>query len=138
MPTRLTSNWAVGLLLGPIARLLFTSVPRRCDNSLVDRPMPRWVPNRLRPWLSRRWVQALLVVAVFALLAVVFMLASERKDSSYWAGYADGQRWENKLVRKYRLAAIPGNFLIDASGKIIARDLNGDELNAAVAKALGK
>ena len=59
----------------------------------MDRPKPRWVPSRLRPWLSKRWVQALLVVAAFALLAVVFMLASERKDSSYWAGYADAQRW---------------------------------------------
>jgi hypothetical protein len=34
-----------------------------------------------------------LVVAVFAVLAGVFMLTSERKDSSYWAGYADAQRW---------------------------------------------
>jgi len=59
----------------------------------VDRPKPRWVPNRLRPWLTKRWVQTLLVVAVFAVLAGVFMLTSERKDSSYWAGYADGQRW---------------------------------------------
>lgn len=49
--------------------------------------------NRLRPWLAKRWVQTLLVVAVFATLAGVFMLVSERKDSSYWAGYADGQRW---------------------------------------------
>jgi hypothetical protein len=59
----------------------------------VDRPKPRWVPSGLQPWLGGRWVQALLVVAVFALLAVVFMLTSERKDSSYWAGYTDGQRW---------------------------------------------
>jgi hypothetical protein len=63
------------------------------ENALVDRPKPRWTPNRLRPWLNKGWVQALLVVAVFALLAVVFMLTSERKDSSYWAGFADGQRW---------------------------------------------
>lgn len=49
--------------------------------------MSRW------PWLRNRWIQALLVVAVFALLAVVFTLTSERKDSAYWAGYAAGQRW---------------------------------------------
>jgi len=71
----------------------FASGRLRCENAVVDRPKPRWVPSRLRPWLSKRWVQALLVVAAFALLAVVFMLASERKDSSYWAGYADAQRW---------------------------------------------
>jgi hypothetical protein len=49
--------------------------------------------NRLPPWLDKRWVQTLLVVAAFAVLAVVFMLVSDRKDSSYWAGYTDGQRW---------------------------------------------
>lgn len=65
----------------------------RCENSVVDRPKARWVPSRLQPWLSKRWVQTLLVVAVFALLAVVFMVTSERKDSSYWAGFTDGQRW---------------------------------------------
>lgn len=57
---------------------------------VVDQSQPRRVPSRLRPWLGKRWVQALLVVAVFALLAVVFMVTSERRDSSYWAGYADG------------------------------------------------
>ena len=57
----------------------------------MDRPARRWAPKW--PWLRNRWVQALLVLAVFALLAVVFMLVSERKDSSYWAGYTDGQRW---------------------------------------------
>jgi hypothetical protein len=59
----------------------------------VDQPEPRRVPSPLRPWLGKRWVQALLVVGVFALLALVFMVTSERKDSSYWAGYADAQRW---------------------------------------------
>ena len=49
----------------------FASGRLRCENAVVDRPKPRWVPSRLRPWLSKRWVQALLVVAVFAVLAVV-------------------------------------------------------------------
>jgi hypothetical protein len=43
--------------------------------------------------LAKRWVKALLVIALFALLGVIFMLTSERKDSAYWAGYADGQHW---------------------------------------------
>jgi len=34
-----------------------------------------------------------LAVAVFALLGTILMLTPERKDSSYWAGYAQGQRW---------------------------------------------
>lgn len=55
--------------------------------------MTRWVPQWLRPWLARRWFVTVLVLVVFAVLAVVFMLTSERKDSSYWAGYSNGQRW---------------------------------------------
>lgn len=55
--------------------------------------MHRWVPVRLRPWLAKQWVVTLLVIVVFGVLLGVFMLVSERKDSSYWAGYTDGQRW---------------------------------------------
>ncbi|MCV7180078.1 hypothetical protein [Mycolicibacterium sphagni] len=53
----------------------------------------RWLPAQLRPWLANRWVKAALVIAVFAVLGVIFMLTSDRKDSAYWAGYTDGQRW---------------------------------------------
>ncbi|MGY4708557.1 hypothetical protein ACXDF8_03165 [Mycolicibacterium sp. CBM1] len=59
----------------------------------MDRPTPRWVPHSLRPLLARRWVKTVLVIAVFAILGVVFMLVSDRKDASYWAGYTDGQHW---------------------------------------------
>jgi hypothetical protein len=59
----------------------------------VDRPKPRWVPAWFWPWLTKPWRRAILVVAVFAIVGVIFMLVSERKDSSYWAGYSDGQRW---------------------------------------------
>jgi hypothetical protein len=59
----------------------------------VDRPKPRWIPAPLWPWLTKRWVKALLVLAVFALLGVIFMLTSDRKDAAFWTGYADGQRW---------------------------------------------
>jgi hypothetical protein len=34
----------------------------------------------------------------------------------------------------YRISAIPRNFLIDPNGKIIAKDLRGDELNAKLAE----
>ncbi len=45
------------------------------------------------PLLATQWFKAVLVVAVFALLAGIFMLVSDRKDGPYWAGYTDGQRW---------------------------------------------
>ncbi|WP_328355277.1 hypothetical protein OG976_25225 [Mycobacterium sp. NBC_00419] len=55
--------------------------------------MHRWIPQWLRPWLARQWFVTLLAIVVFAVLAAVFMAVSERKDSSYWAGYTDAQRW---------------------------------------------
>ena len=57
------------------------------------RPKPRWIPEWFRPWLNNRWFRAVLVLAVFAIVGVIFLLSSERKDNAYWAGYASGQRW---------------------------------------------
>jgi hypothetical protein len=43
--------------------------------------------------VTTRWVKAILVVAVFALIGVILMLTTDRKDAAFWAGYTDGQRW---------------------------------------------
>ncbi|HTI99084.1 MAG TPA: TlpA disulfide reductase family protein [Dongiaceae bacterium] len=55
-----------------------------------------------------------------------------------WSQYFDGTGWSNKLAQKYGINSIPATFLLDGEGKIIAADLRGDDLEAAVAKALGK
>ena len=55
-----------------------------------------------------------------------------------WPQFFDGQGWQNKLAVKYGIESIPATFLLDGNGKIIGRDLRGDELMQAVAKALGK
>ena len=55
-----------------------------------------------------------------------------------WAQYFDGQGWQNKLAQAYGVNGIPATYLLDGAGKIIARDLRGEELDQAVAKALGK
>ena len=36
---------------------------------------------------------------------------------------------------KYGIQSIPAAFLLDGNGKIIGRDLRGEDLEAAVAKA---
>jgi thiol-disulfide isomerase/thioredoxin len=53
-----------------------------------------------------------------------------------WPQYFDGQGWSNKLAAKYGIESIPATFLLDGNGKIIGKDLRGDELTQAVAKAL--
>jgi thiol-disulfide isomerase/thioredoxin len=55
-----------------------------------------------------------------------------------WQQNFDGRGWGNKLAVKYGIESIPATYLLDGDGNIIAGDLRGDALGAAVAKALGK
>ncbi len=55
-----------------------------------------------------------------------------------WPQYFDGQGWQNKLAVKYGVEQIPSTYLLDAGGKIIAKNLRGEALPAAVAKSLEK
>ena len=51
---------------------------------------------------------------------------------------AEAQNWSSKLAAKYGVEAIPFTVLIGPDGKIINTDLRGDDLAAAVAKAVSK
>jgi len=53
-----------------------------------------------------------------------------------WQQFFDGQGWSNKLAVKYGIQSIPATFLLDGDGNIIGKDLRGDDLTQAVAKAL--
>jgi thiol-disulfide isomerase/thioredoxin len=55
-----------------------------------------------------------------------------------WPQYFDGEGWGNKLAKKYGVNSIPTTYLLDREGKIIASGLRGEELAAAVAKALAQ
>ena len=55
-----------------------------------------------------------------------------------WQQFFDGKGWGNKLAGKYGVQSIPATYLLDGEGKIIAKDLRGEELDAAIAKALAK
>jgi thiol-disulfide isomerase/thioredoxin len=57
----------------------------------------------------------------------------EQPDVS-WPQVFDGE----KLAEKYGVDGIPANFLIGADGKIIGKDLESDELDAALAKTMAK
>lgn len=58
------------------------------------------------------------------------------QDGMTWPQYFDGKGWENELATKYGVQAIPFTLLIGPDGKIIGKDLRGDDLEAAVAKAV--
>ena len=61
-----------------------------------------------------------------------------KEKNMTWPQYFDGLQWENKLAVKYGITSIPATFLLDGQGTIIGKDLRGEDLDAAVAKALAK
>jgi thiol-disulfide isomerase/thioredoxin len=59
-----------------------------------------------------------------------------RARGMVWPQYFDGRGWDNKLVKKYGVDGIPMDYLLDRHGIIIGKGLRGEELEAAVAKAV--
>jgi peroxiredoxin len=53
-----------------------------------------------------------------------------------WRQYFDGLGWGNKLAKAYGVNSIPATYLLDREGKIIAKDLRGEELEQELAKLL--
>lgn len=60
------------------------------------------------------------------------------KDNLTWTQVSNLKFWEDPVAIKYGIKSIPATFLLDASGKIIAKDLHGAELKAKVAELLAK
>lgn len=50
-------------------------------------------------------------------------------DGLYWTQVSDLKYWDNDIAKKFNIRSIPQNILLDPAGKIIARNLRGDELN---------
>jgi peroxiredoxin len=61
-----------------------------------------------------------------------------KEKNMTWVQYFDGLVWENKLAVQYGINSIPATFLLDGQGTIIGKDLRGEALKQAVAKALAK
>jgi peroxiredoxin len=59
-----------------------------------------------------------------------------KRDHLAWTQLSDLKFWNNAVARLYYVQAIPKNFLIDPSGKIIAQDLRGDDLEGELQKVL--
>lgn len=59
------------------------------------------------------------------------------KDGLKWNHVSDLQQWNNAVAQLYHIQSIPQNFLIDPSGKIIAKDLRGVDLEKKLCELLG-
>ena len=56
-------------------------------------------------------------------------LAAIKADGLDWTQVSDLKFWDNSAAKKYRIRAIPQNFLIDPSGKIVGKNLRGEALS---------
>jgi len=59
------------------------------------------------------------------------------KDNLAWTQVSDLQFWNNSVAQMYHVTGIPINFLIDPNGKIIGKNLRGEELEAKLCELLG-
>ncbi|MCZ4224864.1 TlpA disulfide reductase family protein [Pedobacter rhodius] len=64
-------------------------------------------------------------------------LKAIKEDKLPWKQVSDLKR-NNEAKVKYGVQSIPDNFLVDPDGKIIAKNLRGEELNKKLAEVLGK
>jgi peroxiredoxin len=51
------------------------------------------------------------------------------KDSLTWTQVSDLKFWNNAIAKQYDIHSIPSNLLIDPSGKIVGKNLRGEELD---------
>ena len=57
-------------------------------------------------------------------------------DGLAWTQVSDLQFWNNAVAKQYGIRAIPQNLLLDPEGKIIAKNVRGEELDQKVGEAL--
>jgi len=51
-----------------------------------------------------------------------------KRDGLVWTQVSDLKFWQNEAAALYKVQSIPANFLLDPDGKIIAKDLRGEDL----------
>jgi peroxiredoxin len=64
-------------------------------------------------------------------------LAAIQKDGLTWHHVSDLQYWNSAAAKLYLVRSIPQNFLLDPSGKIIAKNLREDELGKKLSAIFG-
>lgn len=60
------------------------------------------------------------------------------KDKLVWTQVSNLKFWDEPIAAQYGVEAIPATFILDATGKVVARDLRGEELRAKIKELLSK
>lgn len=63
-------------------------------------------------------------------------LQAIQDDKLNWTHLSDLKFWSNDVARMYKISSIPQNFLIDPQGKIIAKNLRGEDLTNTLSTIL--
>jgi thiol-disulfide isomerase/thioredoxin len=64
-------------------------------------------------------------------------LEAIHNDGLTWTHVSDLKFWDNSVAKQYGIESIPSNLLIDPSGKIVAENIRGGELEKKLAELLG-
>jgi peroxiredoxin len=59
-------------------------------------------------------------------------------DQLTWPQISNLKQWEDPIAKKYNVTSIPATFVLDADGKIVAKDIKGDELRKKIAELISK
>lgn len=62
--------------------------------------------------------------------------AAIAKDKLTWTQVSNLKKWDDPIAKQYSVEQIPTTFVLDASGKIVAKDLRGAELKAKIQELL--
>ena len=60
------------------------------------------------------------------------------KDKLTWIQVSHLKFWDEPIAAQYEVQSIPATFILDASGKVVAKDLRGEELRAKIKELLSK
>ena len=73
---------------------------------------------RLDDVIGGRWVEAI------------------QKDGITWPQVSDLKYWNSEVVKKYNIQGIPYTVLVDREGKILAKNLRGEDLEKKLSEVL--
>jgi peroxiredoxin len=63
-------------------------------------------------------------------------LKAIHKDGLNWTQVSDLKFWDNEVAKQYGIRSIPQNFLIAPDGKIVAKNIRGEELSKKLEEIL--
>ena len=65
-------------------------------------------------------------------------LKAIEQDGLVWTQVSDLKGWESTIAKLYKIESIPQNLLLDPSGKVVGKNLRGEELENKLIELLGK